>query len=275
MNKISPIPYEATHPGVLLADEIKTREISQKELAANLGVLPSFLNEILKGKRNITADFAILLEKILDIPADYWMRFQTQYDIDKARLKEKNVNKIEQIENWKVIEANVPVDELKFCGYFGDKIAENIEFVKKLYRVDNLDSISPQVSEQSGNYASTTNDYKTDLAWCRVAEYEALKVNVNSFDNNKIDELKKELELLSFADGLTDVKLISFLAKFGVKLVLIPKFEGCNIDKYVFISDQNPAIAMIKTDDFGSGFFELLNNAIEDIEQDNYWKVKI
>ncbi len=269
MNKISPIPYEATHPGVLLADEIKTREISQKELAANLGVLPSFLNEILKGKRNITADFAILLEKILDIPADYWMRFQAQYDIDKARLKDKNVKKIEQIENWKVIEANVPVDELKFCGYFGDKIAENIEFVKKLYKVDNIDSISPQVSEQSGNYASDTNDYKTVLAWCRVAEYEALKMNVTSFDINKTEELKKELKLLSYTDGLTDVKLISFLAKFGVKLVFISKFEGCNIKKHIFLSNQNPAIAMMKIDDFESGFFELLSHAIEDIDYDN------
>lgn len=77
----------------LYMDEISTRGISQEELAHELGVLPTFLNDILKGKRGITADFAILLEKSLGISSDYWMRFLGQYDIDKARLKEKNVRK--------------------------------------------------------------------------------------------------------------------------------------------------------------------------------------
>ena len=89
------IPFEATHPGTVILDEINARNISQKILAHELGVLPTFLNEILKGKRAITADFAILLEKSLGISSDYWMRFQSQYDIDRARLKEKNVRKIE------------------------------------------------------------------------------------------------------------------------------------------------------------------------------------
>ncbi len=91
------IPFEATHPGTVLADEIKARNIKQKDFAEILGVLPTYLNEILKGKRSVTADFAILLEKALEIPADFWMRFQTQYDIDLARIKEKNIRRIEAI----------------------------------------------------------------------------------------------------------------------------------------------------------------------------------
>jgi HTH-type transcriptional regulator/antitoxin HigA len=97
MKSKQPIPYEATHPGILINDEIKARGISQKELAADLGVLPTFLNEILKGKRALTADFAILLEKALDIPAIYWLNFQTQFNIDRARIKEKNIRKISLI----------------------------------------------------------------------------------------------------------------------------------------------------------------------------------
>lgn len=92
------LPFQATHPGSVLLDEINSRNISQKKLATDIGVLPTFLNEIIKGKRPITADFAILLEKVLDIPADFWMRFQVQYDLDKARLNEKNTRKIELIE---------------------------------------------------------------------------------------------------------------------------------------------------------------------------------
>ena len=84
------VPFEATHPGTLIKDELDFRDdIKQKDLAKEMGVKPSFLNEIIKGKRPITADCAVILEKILGIPADYWMRFQSQYEIDKARIKEK------------------------------------------------------------------------------------------------------------------------------------------------------------------------------------------
>ncbi|HYK75862.1 MAG TPA: HigA family addiction module antitoxin [Daejeonella sp.] len=92
-------PFEPTHPGVLIKDELDARgDMKQKDLAELLSVKPSFLNEIIKGKRPITADLAILLEKALDIPADYWMKFQSQYEIDCAKLKEKNIHKMRLME---------------------------------------------------------------------------------------------------------------------------------------------------------------------------------
>ena len=104
------IPFEATHPGTLIKDELEVRDdITQKDLAMLLGVKPSFLNEIIKGKRPITADIAILLEKTLDIPADYWMKIQSQYEIDLAKIKEKNINKIKLIEIWNIITQYIPV----------------------------------------------------------------------------------------------------------------------------------------------------------------------
>jgi addiction module HigA family antidote len=87
-------PFEPTHPGTTLLDELIARNISQKEFAEEIGVLPTYLNEIVKGKRSVTADFSLLLEKSLGIEAEYWLRFQAQYDIDKARIKAKNINKL-------------------------------------------------------------------------------------------------------------------------------------------------------------------------------------
>ena len=104
------IPFEATHPGTLIKDELEVRDdLTQKDLAILLGVKPSFLNEIVKGKRSITADIAILLEKSLGIPADYWMKFQSQYEIDSAKIKEKNISKIKLIEIWNIISQYVPI----------------------------------------------------------------------------------------------------------------------------------------------------------------------
>ena len=86
------IPSHATHPGILIADEIKYKGMKQKELAIVVGIAPSVLNEIINGKRNLTAELAFKFEKALDIDAAYWMRLQVRYEIDIIRIKHYNGN---------------------------------------------------------------------------------------------------------------------------------------------------------------------------------------
>lgn len=86
------VPFAAIHPGVILRDEIKVRGMSQKEFAQKSGINISVLNEIIKGKRNINADYAVAIERVLGIPADSLMRIQSQYDIDLVRLRESKEN---------------------------------------------------------------------------------------------------------------------------------------------------------------------------------------
>ncbi len=83
------LPAHATHPGQLIADEIEFRELRQKELADTMQIAPNILNEIIHGKRNITAPVALKLEKALDIDAIYWMRLQVKYDIDSLKLEQR------------------------------------------------------------------------------------------------------------------------------------------------------------------------------------------
>ena len=57
----------AIHPGEILKDELDERDISQTSFATDTGIALTQLNEIVKGKRNISADYALLFEKLLDI----------------------------------------------------------------------------------------------------------------------------------------------------------------------------------------------------------------
>lgn len=94
------VPYKATHPGILIKDELEVRpDLKQKDLAKELGVKASFLNEIINGKRPITPEIAVLLEGVFEIPASYWMKFQSQYEIDKARIKEKTIARLKNIDH--------------------------------------------------------------------------------------------------------------------------------------------------------------------------------
>lgn len=76
----------AIHPGVTLAEEIEAREMTQKALAEAMNRPVQVVNEIVNGKKAITAETALQLEHVLDIPARFWMNLQTDYDLTVARL---------------------------------------------------------------------------------------------------------------------------------------------------------------------------------------------
>ena len=70
-------------PGeVLLEEFLKPIGISQNRLALNIGVPPRRINEIVLGKRRITADTALRLAKFFGTSAEFWLGLQSQYDLD-------------------------------------------------------------------------------------------------------------------------------------------------------------------------------------------------
>ena len=89
MNKINRHPYIVTHPGELIRDEIKARGITQKRLSELSGISPSILSETIKGRRSISLNMAFGLEKSLEIPAEMWLNFQSQYDLDVAEANSR------------------------------------------------------------------------------------------------------------------------------------------------------------------------------------------
>ena len=85
MNKKT-TPFIATHPGELIKDELKERNMTQKELSETSGIKPSVLSETINGKRSVSLNVAVAMEKALGIPAEVWMILQTQYDLDSAQI---------------------------------------------------------------------------------------------------------------------------------------------------------------------------------------------
>ena len=77
------------HPGTVLGEEIAARNISQKEFADLLEMRPSHLNEVIKGKRHVSALLALKLEQQLGISAAFWMRLQVDYDLKMAKKQLK------------------------------------------------------------------------------------------------------------------------------------------------------------------------------------------
>jgi addiction module HigA family antidote len=75
----------AIPPGeILLEDFLKPLQLAQVEASARLGVSLNRLNEIVLGKRGITADSALRLAKLLGTSPQFWMRLQADWDLHQA-----------------------------------------------------------------------------------------------------------------------------------------------------------------------------------------------
>ncbi len=87
------------HPGeVLLEEFLKPLDISQNRLARAMGVPPRRINEIVHGKRAVSADTAIRLSRALGTSEQFWMGLQADYDLEEARkAAHSELNKVENI----------------------------------------------------------------------------------------------------------------------------------------------------------------------------------
>jgi addiction module HigA family antidote len=76
------------HPGKVLAEVYMAEmALNQSELAARCGCAARKVNEIVNGKRGISAEFALVLESVLGTSAEMWVRMQADYDLWAARQK--------------------------------------------------------------------------------------------------------------------------------------------------------------------------------------------
>lgn len=93
--KLAPI-----HPGELLLEEfLEPMGISQYRLAKSLQVPPRRINEIIQGKRRISADTALRLARFFGLSERFWLNLQVRYDleVEKDRLGDRLVTEVQPL----------------------------------------------------------------------------------------------------------------------------------------------------------------------------------
>jgi len=95
-NKLPPI-----HPGEILREGfLEPMGISQYRLAKDISVPPRRINEIVHGKRSITADTALRLGRFFSMSAQFWLNLQTRYDLEVTEdlLEDRLVEEVHTLE---------------------------------------------------------------------------------------------------------------------------------------------------------------------------------
>jgi len=85
------------HPGKLLVEYLNQQWRTQKAFSLHIGKKVSEINELIKGKRNITIAWDLIFSQVFQTPQKFWVLKQLDYDYQQALAKENtNFNKLSQ-----------------------------------------------------------------------------------------------------------------------------------------------------------------------------------
>lgn len=90
-------PFEPTHPGELLEDELECRGVSPEQFASDTGIPISDIHHILQREAPVSAETALLCERALGIPAHILIELQSDYDLITAKRNSSFIHKLASV----------------------------------------------------------------------------------------------------------------------------------------------------------------------------------
>ena len=222
-------------PGETLADEIDVRGMTQTELAARLGRPVQVVNEIIRGKKAITDDTALGLEKVLGIPAAFWVNLEQNYRMTRARLRERE--RLQAEEEWL---KELPVKEMEKRGWIavGRNAQDKVRALLQFFGVANV-SAYRKTAEVLGFRISDNARLSPGAlaAWLRKGELEAQAIETRPYDSALLLQAAHEARTMTedppqvFAPRLTQL-----FANAGVAFVVVrelPKIGANGVARWL------------------------------------------
>jgi addiction module HigA family antidote len=217
-------PDIAIPPGVTLAETLETMAISQAELARRAGRPVQAISEIIQGKKEITPETALALERVLGIPAHVWIQLEADYRIIKARLADR-----ERLKAEVSLAALCPYQEMSKKGWV-PAVTDPVKRVQALLRFFGVASLHQMQSFAVGaawRRAKTVTISSSSCAlaaWLRQGELEAQQIETAPFDAAGLLELIPTLRSLTrAAPEVFQPQLVQLLSRKGVGLVFVPE----------------------------------------------------
>ncbi|VTR62449.1 XRE family plasmid maintenance system antidote protein [Actinobacillus pleuropneumoniae] len=252
-------PNYAVPPGETLLDTLEELNMTQAELAKRMNRPTKTINEIIKGKAEITPTTALELEMTTGVPAQLWNNLERNYRTQLASIKERE-SFIEQIDFLDAI----PVKEMIKRGWiqkYKDSVDQLVE-VLKFYRLSTVEAWDAiWGNELADNVAfRKALTYESDKgaisAWLRQGEIEAEKIICQPFDKQKFRFLLqndvRELTTESNPEVFLP-KLIKLCSDVGVAVVLIKELPKCRVNGATYWVSSDKAViqlsARYKSDD--------------------------
>ena len=269
--KVKPKEYiapVAIPPGETLKEIINEMEMSQKELAARLGISEKHLTQVISGRAEISRDLADKLETVLRLDAMFWLDLENEY---RETLKKLNPPSI--IESEEAIARSIPYAELAKQGLVAatKKIQKKVVNLRHFFGVSNLNNI-PKVNVAYRKASNIKENKYALLAWIRIAELQAQNIATQKFSKKKlIETLPRIRNLTNDESGEFFEELVKLLSNCGIALVIANHLSGTGIHGVTFLnSERNKLIIQLSVrGKFADKFWFTLFHEIGHIVYDN------
>ena len=261
--------FTAVPPGMTIKEVLEDHHMTQKELAARLGLSEKHISKLINGEVPLTQDVAIRLERVLDIEASFWNGLEAAYR--EAILKVEYENSIDE--------------EINFAKPFGyaklarlgivpetKKVAEQVNNLQKFFEVASLknvanDMVMPLVYENIKDMKPAKKSAIYTLV--QITKGQARFVEVNPYDAKLLRAFIPKIKDLS-SESLIGVKepLKDMLAACGVIIVYLPIIDNITFTCITY-SKGNSIVLGIPTED-SDAFWTLLEEALHNLVERDY-----
>ena len=224
------------HPGETISDVLEERDISQAELAKRTDVSTAYISNVIAGKKDISANFAMKLEYALGVPKSFWLNLQANYDAELLELTkeqtitddERNVrNQLSEVIKYLRNHNLIPKRE---------SIDQSILSLRTFFQVSNIANIGSLQPTGSFRLSETTQTTPYVLgAWIRLCQLRKTSDSISSvFTPECKDSLISELKsvMLTESDDIHS-NLKSIMARYGIDFSIVANFRGAPVHGYI------------------------------------------
>lgn len=255
-------PDFVSPPGETLADVLEEQGMTQADLARRAGLSKKTVNRIVKGKEPITPETALKLERVLGIPARFWLAREQHYREFLAAAAERD--SLEAQIKW--IE-QFPIRDMVRKGWLPD-LEEPVEMFRALLNFFGVASPSEwqtvweRANETVFRHAKTFESNPFALAaWLRRGELQARLLSCGRYNKERFYEALVRIRALTYemAEGWQD-ETVRLCADAGVAVAFVPQLPGTHVNGATRWLSPHLALLQVslryKTDDqFWFSFF--------------------
>lgn len=258
---LSYTPREVSPPGATLRDLMEERDWKQRELAHRLGRPVQAVNEILAGKKEITEDTALELERVLQVPAQFWLAREAQFReyLARKRSTEASREHVPWLERF-------PLKALQQAGVLpGGRLtaASKKDLVEPLLRFFGVASPAgweAHYDQMQAQFRRARPQSQTDVAaitaWLRMGELHAARLHTADYSATRLQEALPRMRALSLvpADRIGP-QLVRLCADAGVALVFVPALPGTHVSGVARWLNGKPLVQLSSLGKCNDGFW--------------------
>lgn len=230
---------EVFPPGEFVQDELEARGWTQGDLSAIIKRPMQAVNEIISGKRAITAETARALGEAFGTGPQLWMNLESQWRLSQSAQPDHGIARRAKLYSMAPVKEIIRREWVDLCD------DENV-FEARVLSFMGMSSIDETPRFQAAARMSSSYDAlsASQVAWLRQAKSLAEHVDVRPFQREKFAAAL--MDIRDLAVEKSDVRRVpKFLAELGVRIVVIEHLHGTRIDGAAFWLDaSNPVVAL-------------------------------